>query len=158
MAVLFGTCVPDVAYKALHDVLQVPRDFAEATSTPAGVIVICYVLSFLFLEKERPGVFIGLVFGSLLHLLLDSLKAHLGTGASLAFFPVSFRSYGFEAYLPENSAYATVPAVAVALLAEWIFRRGGGSRGALPKARVIPGGGGPALPRAGGSTTSGDSP
>ena len=128
MGLLLGTCLPDIAYKGLNVVLQVPRDYAVVADTPVGALLLCFLVCFLFVEEERRAAFGGLVAGSLLHLLLDSFKAHLGTGGILVGLPVAWRPLGFEAYSPEQSVYAMAPAVGVALGIEWIARRRGTSR------------------------------
>ena len=131
MGLLLGTCLPDVAYKGLYLALHVPRDHAIVADTPVGVILLSYVACFLFVEEERRAAFGGLVAGSLLHLLLDALKAHLGMGGILVGLPLSLRPLGFEAYSPEQSVYLVLPVVAVALGIEWIARR---RRAAVPEA------------------------
>ncbi len=123
MGLLLGTCLPDVAYKGLNIALHVTRDYAVVADSPVGVILLSYAASFLFVEEERRAAFGGLVAGSLLHLLLDACKAHLGMGGILVGLPLSLRPLGFEAYSPEQSVYLVLPVVALALGLEWIARR-----------------------------------
>lgn len=127
MGVLLGACLPDLVFKSLHLILQVPGDYALVADTPAGVLLIGYAACFLFVEGERPAAFAGMFLGGILHLLLDSLKAHLGMGGIRWLFPLSWSAHGFEAYLPENGIYATVPAILLALGLEWLPSRRGPS-------------------------------
>lgn len=115
-AVLLGTVLPDIGYKSLHLVLRLPADFAGPTHTPAGVLICSYGACLLFQERERRAVFGGFILGGALHLLLDSLKSHLGTGAILLGYPFFGRPFGFELFQGENGVYLTLPAILLALI------------------------------------------
>ena len=123
MGLLVGTCLPDVAYKGLNRVLGLPRDHAILVETPVGLLLLCYAASFLFVEEERRAAFGGLAAGCALHLLLDSLKSHLGMGGILVGLPLWWTPLRLEVYSPEQSVYITLPAVALALGVEWALRR-----------------------------------
>ena len=150
MGLLLGTCLPDIGYKGLNVVLGVPRDLAIVADTPVGALLLSYIACFLFVEEERRAAFGGLVAGSLLHLLLDSCKAHLGVGGIIVGLPLHWEAYGLGLYSPEQSVYATVPAVALALGFEWWMRRREGPPGRGAKPPPGPGGSTPAPAAPGG--------
>ena len=123
MALLVGTCLPDLVHKGMNVLLRIPPEYALPAHTPIGILALSLLLCFVFVEDERRGAFIGLLAGGLLHILLDSLKSYLGLGGTVTGFPFSWEMHGFPLYQPENGIYATGPVVAVAVLVEMVLVR-----------------------------------
>jgi hypothetical protein len=95
-----GTCLPDLfgrvptmALTALRWKLPFIPDWLvylwNPLHMPFGIVLTCYVVSFLFPEATRRVAFLNLLGGGLLHMAVDLLQFHFGVGY-LLLFPFSF--------------------------------------------------------------------
>ncbi|MCR4316332.1 MAG: hypothetical protein NUW37_08295 [Planctomycetes bacterium] len=92
----FGNVVPDVITKFMADILKTPPYFPVPVQTPIGWIVVCYLLSFLFVERQRKTVFFVLLLGGFAHIFLDYFEYHLeGVGQMMPFAPFSYERTSF---------------------------------------------------------------
>lgn len=89
---------------------------------PLGVLLVCYLTALLFPQETRPRAFRELLLGSLIHLFLDLLQAHTGTGYML-FYP--FLTADFEiGVMGSETSTMFAPLLIVLTSAVWRWRRG----------------------------------
>ena len=119
---VIGTFLPDLASKGFYWVLQARENFATATHTILGVLLVSY-LACLFLDAalRKPG-FALLTAGGLIHLLVDMMKDNQGSGSARLFFPFSTTGTEFGWIDPEN-VVLLIPLDAAILAAAWFLER-----------------------------------
>jgi hypothetical protein len=121
---VIGTFLPDFAAKGLYWVTRSGQEFAHATHSIAGVLLISYLASLLIEESIRRPAFFLLAAGGLIHIVLDLIKCYLGNGAGALFLPLTSESFEFGLIDPENVIYL-IPLDAAILGAAWLVERRG---------------------------------
>ena len=117
-----GVCVPDLLGKPLGALPGLP-DLVEVPShTPLGMLLFCFALSLLFAPAIRARAFGALTGGALLHLLLDSMKDYLGSGAIFPLHPFSLAAFEMGLYRSED-VYYLLPANVAILAILWASSR-----------------------------------
>jgi hypothetical protein len=111
-----GVCLPDLIYKSLLYVGGAPNWLCEPSHSPLALLVFCYAAALLFEEDWRKRAFAGLLGGAYLHVLFDLGKNYMGSGVILWAFPFSMETVELGWYYPEDTVYATFPALGVILL------------------------------------------
>ena len=66
--------------------------FFRALHTPIGIILACYMLSFLFERSIRFKSFLSLAIGSCIHLVLDLMQQQFFEGVYMPFLPFSIKT------------------------------------------------------------------
>ena len=84
--------VPAIAIERLTPVIGMPPWWVfqvfDPFHMPAGILLMAALLAWLFPERERWFIFVGLILGGTAHLALDLLQNHHQHGYPL-FFPFS---------------------------------------------------------------------
>ncbi len=119
---VIGTFLPDIATKGFVWVMAAQKEFAHASHSILGVVIISYLAS-LFVEESirRPGFFL-LAAGGLIHLFVDLIKSYLGSGSVGLLLPFWPNNYEFGLINPENVIFL-VPLDAAILAAAWMVER-----------------------------------
>jgi hypothetical protein len=119
---VIGTFLPDFASKGFVLLLWAGEEFAHASHSILGIVLLSYLAS-LFIEESirRPGFFL-LAAGGLIHIFVDLIKCYLGNGAVALLLPFSSKAYEFGLIYPENVIYL-VPLDAAILAAAWFLER-----------------------------------
>lgn len=137
--VLLGTVLPDLASRVpglaleqLHQrgIVEVPDAAMFAWGVlhvPSGLVLLCLISAYAFVEEHRRFVLGGLLVGCVLHLGLDVLQDHHGQGYMLLA-PVSLERYelgwiGSEATVTWALPLAAITAVAWGIRLLWERRR-----------------------------------
>ena len=123
---VFGAVLPDLLARIPIIIfvrwLELPVVyFFRALHTPIGVILTCYLLSFLFERSIRFKSFLALTAGSFLHLVLDLMQQQFFEGVYIPFIPFSIKTvqWGWFHY---NASLLLFPLLLVSVLFFW-FRR-----------------------------------
>ena len=92
--------------------------FFRALHTPIGVILTCYLLSFLFERSVRFKSFLALTAGSFLHLVLDLMQQQFFEGVYIPLIPFSIKSvqWGWFHY---NASLLIFPPLLLFVLLMW---------------------------------------
>ena len=92
--------------------------FLRALHTPIGVIIACYILSFLFERSIRFKSFLSLTAGSFLHLVMDLMQQQFFEGIYMPFVPFSIQTVqcGWFHY---NTSLLVFPLLLVFVLFFW---------------------------------------
>ena len=92
--------------------------FLRALHTPIGLILVCYILSFLFERSMRFKSFLSLAVGSFLHLVLDLMQRQFFEGIYMPFVPFSIKTaqWGWFHY---NASLLVFPLLLVLVLFFW---------------------------------------
>lgn len=98
---LFGTILPDIATRPIYILFPKSYWFVKPMHTPAGIFLMCLMLSGLFAPALRNKVLWHLLGGSALHLFVDLFQKHLQGGYPLAF-PFTWRTFEFGLFWPEQ--------------------------------------------------------
>jgi hypothetical protein len=117
-----GAFLPDIVEKSLRHITQSGPYFVIPAHTPLGILLYCYIFCMFFEQGLRPRAFTSLYLGSLLHILCDLFKDHLGTGIPLLF-PISSLGYEVGLYNPFNVVYAMPFVMLVLILWELVAKR-----------------------------------
>jgi hypothetical protein len=115
-----GNFIPDVVFKAFLYLTGSPTWYCEPSHSPLILLVICYFFALLFDERIRLQAFLAFFVGSLLHLVIDSFKNHMGKGIIMYGFPFTMERIGFGLYYIHQSAYLILPAIILILLSTGI--------------------------------------
>jgi len=70
----FGTILPDITSRALNIAFPSTVKWTLALHTPAGSLLCCIIIAFLFESSIRKSVFLNLIGGTALHYLLDTFQ------------------------------------------------------------------------------------
>jgi hypothetical protein len=121
--VYLGVCLPDLLSRAGMGI-RVAGDLTmhDVIHTPAVQLLGALALSQLFVRGLRGPAFGALLFGGLMHLLVDAGKATLGTSGVMWGFPGSLRTGEWDLYLPEDAVYLMAPALLLIVLARRLGR------------------------------------
>jgi membrane-bound metal-dependent hydrolase YbcI (DUF457 family) len=128
---VLGAVLPDLAARApalvvhsIHDhLMELPPLLLYCWNPlhlPAGVLLICFMLTLLFPEHQRRPALTALLTGAALHVVLDLCQRHVGLGYPLL---IPFSSRDFELGLMGSEAtvgWAPFLALATGLL--WLPR------------------------------------
>lgn len=119
-----GVCLPDLLSRAGIR-LGVPGrlSFHDIVHTPAFLVLASAAAAQLFAGGWRIRAFLALLFGGLVHLLVDAGKDTLGLHGVLWGWPWSLQPGEWGLYLPEHTVYFMAPAVLSMVLARTIGRR-----------------------------------
>jgi membrane-bound metal-dependent hydrolase YbcI (DUF457 family) len=119
---VIGTFLPDIASKGFVWVLGAREEFAHASHSILGVVLVAYLAS-LFIEESirRPGFYL-LAAGGLIHILVDLFKCYLENGSVALLLPFSPKAYEFGLIYPENVVFL-IPINAAILAATWFLER-----------------------------------
>jgi hypothetical protein len=100
--------------------------FFRALHTPIGMILVCYLLSFLFERSIRFKSFLSLAIGSFLHLVLDLMQQQFFEGIYLPFIPFSMKAiqWGWFHY---NASLLVFPLLLFPVLFFWFRKKNNGS-------------------------------
>ena len=100
--------------------------FFHALHTPIGVILACYILSFLFDRSIRFKSFLSLTVGSFLHLVFDLMQQQFFKGVYMPFVPFSIKTvqWGWFHY---NASLLVFPLLLVIVLFYWFREKKGNS-------------------------------
>ena len=120
---VFGAVLPDLLSRIPIIIfvrwLELPVVyFFRALHTPIGVILTCYLLSFLFERSVRFKSFLALTAGSYLHLVLDLMQQQYFEGVYIPFIPFSIKpvQWGWFHY---NTSLLVFPLLLVLVLFFW---------------------------------------
>ena len=120
---VFGAVLPDLLARIPIIIfvrwLELPVVyFFLALHTPIGVILTCYLLSFLFERSIRFKSFLALTAGSFLHLVLDLMQQQFFEGVYIPFIPFSIKTvqWGWFHY---NASLLVFPLLLVLVLFFW---------------------------------------
>ena len=123
---VLGTVLPDLLSRIPIIIFVRWLDFPvayffRALHTPIGVILICYLLSFLFVRSIRFKSFLALVVGSLVHLVLDLMQEQFFYGVYMPFFPFSITTvqWGWFHY---NTSLLSFPVLLILVLYFWFIK------------------------------------
>ena len=96
--------------------------FFRALHTPIGVILACYVLSFIFERSVRFKSFLSLAIGASLHLVLDLMQQQFFGGVYTPFVPFSIKTvqWGWFHY---NTSLLFFPVFLVFVIFFWFRER-----------------------------------
>lgn len=96
--------------------------FFRALHTPIGMILVCYVLSFLFERSIRFKSFLSLSAGAFLHLVLDLMQQQFFEGVYTPFVPFSIKTvqWGWFHY---NTSLLFFPVFLVFVIFFWFRER-----------------------------------
>jgi hypothetical protein len=104
-----GTMLPDLVSRPFNYIFvrtfPLINDFTGPLHSPLMALLYCLLVSYFFAEPVRKKVFIYLLTGSWIHLGLDALQIHVGSGYYL-FFPVSRWKQVQGLIWPEDSLWA----------------------------------------------------
>ena len=124
---VFGAILPDLLARIPIIIfvrwLELPVVyFFRALHTPIGVILTCYLLSFLFERSIRFKSFLALTAGSFLHLVLDLMQQQFFEGVYMPFAPFSMKTvqWGWFHY---NASLAVFPPLFVIVLLIWFLEK-----------------------------------
>jgi hypothetical protein len=143
---LVGTALPDLLTRPFTVVSPGLYWLVMPLHTPLGLVLATTVLSQLFSPRRRARAFVNLLGGEAVHLLLDALQKHIGTGY-LWLFPFSWSSYEVGLFWPEESLYllplwVALAAVLAARRTRGVQRAAGllvaRARGRRPRGAVAP--------------------
>ncbi|MDZ7289197.1 MAG: hypothetical protein ONB44_11650 [candidate division KSB1 bacterium] len=103
-AILFilGTMLPDMLSRPFHILFPALHWWVMPLHTPAGMAIVCWIITGFFRTGERGGVFIALSGGVLLHFFLDLPQKHLVAGY-FWLFPFSWTTYEWGWWWSEES-------------------------------------------------------
>jgi hypothetical protein len=118
----FGVCLPDILQKFLNTLTQTPYNFTMPTHSIFGLLLYCYIISFLFEEDFRSYAFIALYLGSLLHVLADLFRGYVGIGMPILT-PFSIKGYEFDIYVNEEILFMIPVNIFIILLLEFYTKR-----------------------------------
>jgi hypothetical protein len=124
---VLGTVLPDLLARIPIVIfvrwLQFPLEyFFRAIHTPIGMLIACYIFSFLFERSTRFKCFLWLAAGSCLHLVLDLMQQQFFEGTYTPFVPFSIKTvqWGWFHY---NASLLVFPLLIVVVLFFWIRER-----------------------------------
>jgi hypothetical protein len=103
-AILFivGTMLPDVLSRPFYILFPALHWWVMPLHTPAGMLIVCWVITGFFQAAERWRVFIALISGVLLHFVLDAPQKHIAAGY-FWLFPFSWKTYEWGLWWSEDS-------------------------------------------------------
>jgi hypothetical protein len=101
---LVGTVLPDVLTRPLTIPFPGLYWVVVPLHTPAGLLIVCALISESLLRQRQAEVFYNLIGGVALHLFLDFFQKHLGSGYYWLF-PFSWASYEYGFFGSEASFY-----------------------------------------------------
>ena len=119
---IIGTFLPDLAAKGFVWILWSREEFAHASHSIIGVLLVAYLASLFIEESIRRPAFILLAAGGLIHIFVDLIKSYLGNGAVALFLPFTPEAFEFGLIDPENVIYL-IPLDAAILAATWLLER-----------------------------------
>jgi hypothetical protein len=121
-AVLFvaGTMLPDVLSRPFYIVFPALHWWVMPLHTPAGMVIVCWILAGFFETAERRRVFLALAGGVLLHFLLDAPQKHVAAGY-FWLFPFSWTTYEWGWWWSEDSVRLVPAAVLLVAILEIII-------------------------------------
>ena len=119
---VIGTFLPDFASKGLLWIFSSGEEFAHASHSILGVLLISYLAALFVEESIRRPAFYLLAAGGMIHIFVDLIKCYLGNGAGALLLPFSAQPYEFGLIYPENVVYL-VPLDAAILAAAWFLER-----------------------------------
>jgi len=125
-ALVIGTMLPDVFTRipgiVLQEFLHLPiYHFFSAFHTPAGLLLICYLLSFAFTQQERKLTFFYLFFGAMLHFFIDLMQRQFHEGIYMPYFPLRFKTIQWG-WFDINASVYLFPLLFVLVI--WIWKKG----------------------------------
>ena len=120
-AFYLGTVLPDLISRPLYIIKPELFVYAVAIHTPIFLTVFSLLLAELFDEKLQRGVRIFLLAGVGLHLFLDLLQRHIGSGY-FWFFPFSWKSFEIGFFWPETPLSLAPLWIGLVLATEAIIR------------------------------------
>ena len=93
--------------------------FFKALHTPIGMILVCYMVTFLFERSKRFKSFLSLVAGSFLHLILDLMQLQFFEGVYIPFVPISIKAvqWGWFHY---NASLLLFPLLLILVAFFWL--------------------------------------
>ena len=120
-----GAVLPDLLNRAPG--IALPSGLVAAITmpfhTPAGIIVTCLALAFVFPEAFRRQALGALLCGAGLHLLLDAFQRSLDAGSYYWLFPFSWSKGQIGLFWPDETLLALPFLAAFCLLAEAVAQR-----------------------------------
>ena len=100
--------------------------FFRTLHTPIGLILACYILSFLFERSIRFKNFLALAVGSFLHLVLDLMQQQFFEGVYMPFVPFSTETVQWS-WFHYNASLLVFPLLLVLVLFFWFREKKDGS-------------------------------
>jgi len=123
--ILLGTILPDIFGRMLGIVFPNSGFIAWlqiGIHTPVSLILIAYIISFFFEEKDRKTIFIYLIIGIYIHLLLD-LFQKTTTFGYLWLFPFSFSYFNIPLIWPDETIFLIPLLILINLLIYLIIKK-----------------------------------
>jgi hypothetical protein len=116
-----GTILPDLVTRPFY--ILFPNAFWAVLTlhAPIPLFFVCCLITYLFDEKLRKGIFISLASGAYLHLSLDLFQKHIEP-EFLLFFPFSWKTFEVGLFWAEDSLYAIPVFIFLILFMEFISR------------------------------------
>ena len=122
---ILGTMLPDLVSRppnyALIRWFPLVNDLTGPLHSPFMAVLYCLVVSYLFAEPMRRKAYILLLAGSWVHLALDALQIHVGSGYYMLF-PLSRWKHVQGLIWPEDSLFI-VPVLLVCWLGLLIVQK-----------------------------------
>ncbi len=133
-AILFivGTMLPDVLSRPFYILFPALHWWVMPLHTPAGVLIVCWIITGFFQAAERRRVFIALTGGVLLHFLLDAPQKHIAAGY-FWLFPFSWKTYEWGLWWSEDSVRIVPWVILLVAIVEILIRMKWKAAGSIDK-------------------------
>jgi len=116
-----GTILPDILTRPFYILFPNTYWAVLPLHAPIPLFFVCWLITYLFDEPSRRGIFISLASGVYLHLLLDFFQKHIEP-EFLPLFPFSWEALEIGLFWPEQSLYAIPFWILLILVVELISR------------------------------------
>jgi len=116
-----GTLLPDLIAKPASILFSQSRAMwlTMPAHTPAGILLVCYMLAMLYPEEKRKSYMKCLMAGTALHLALDLLQKHVSQGTYYLFFPFTWLTWHIPLFWPSDSVLAILPLLILIAIIEY---------------------------------------